>query len=419
MMIQLATLPVALRGILANRLRSFLTILGVILGIASVIALTSVGEGSKQMVLDRIGDMGSNVLTVSPGSSSSGFVRGGMGSATTLTYEDAQAIAGSEAVTAVSLVAPVTSTSGQIIAGSNNDRSRIYGVTPVYEEVHDETVAEGQFIQQTHVDSKSSVCVLGSSVAETLFPDGSALGQTVKLSNRLFTVIGVLESTGTSMTSSDNSVFVPITTVMYRLDPERTTTGDHVISTIYLQATKSSKNDLAIEQVTAVLREEHDINTFLGDEDDFTVTSMQEIEETLTETSDTLTVLLTVTATIALLVAGIGIMNIMLVSVTERTREIGIRKAVGAKRRHILTQFVLEASSISIVGGLIGIGVGIGASNLLSGTIKLNREHIETSITPESIVMAFAVAIAIGIVAGVYPAFRASRLNPIDALRYE
>jgi len=221
------------------------------------------------------------------------------------------------------------------------------------------------------------------------------------------------------MTGSDYSVFVPITTVMYRLNPQRTTTGGHVISTIYLQATKNSKNDLAIEQVTAVLEERHDINPLLGDEDDFTITSMKDIEATLTETSDTLTVLLSVTAAIALLVAGLGIMNIMLVSVTERTREIGIRKAVGAKRRHILTQFLLEASSISIIGGLIGIGTGIGVSHLLSGTIKLNRENIVTSVTMESIILAFAVAVAIGIIAGVYPALRAARLNPIDALRYE
>ncbi|MDD5094763.1 MAG: ABC transporter permease [Dehalococcoidia bacterium] len=416
MIAQLATLPVALRGILANRLRSFLTILGVILGIASVIALTSVGQGSKQMVLDQIGQMGSNLLTVSPGSSSQGFVRQGAGSATTLTYEDAETIASSPDITAVKSVAPEASTSAQLVFGGENTRARVYGVTPQYEQVRKKTVAEGQFITQDDVDSKSNVCVLGSSIAETLFPDTDPVGQTLKLSSKLFTVVGVLESEG-GMMGSDNLVYVPITTVMYRLNPQRTSSGDHVISTIYLQAVSSSKNDRAIEQVSAVLRQEHEI--MLGDEDDFSITSQEEIEATLTETSDTLTSLLTVTAGIALLVAGLGIMNIMLVSVTERTREIGIRKAVGAKRRHILTQFLLEASTISIVGGLIGIGVGIGVSHLLSGSITLSQQTIQTVVTPNSIMLAFGVAVAIGLVSGLYPAMRASKLNPIDALRYE
>ncbi len=416
MIAHLSTLAVALRGIFANKLRSILTVLGVIIGIASVIALTSVGEGSRQMVLNQIGSMGSNLLTISPGASSSGFVRMAMGSATTLTYEDAEAIASSPNVTAVKVIAPEASASGQIVASGENAYGRIYGVTPEYEEVRSKTVASGQFITQANLDSKASVCVLGSSIAETLFPNTNPVGQTVKLSSRLFTVVGVLESEG-GMMGSDNSVYAPITTVMYRLNPQRTNDGGHVISNIYLQAVSTKKNDLAIEQVTAVLQAEHDIG--FGEDDDFTITSQQEIEETLTETSDTLTVLLSVTAAIALLVAGLGIMNIMLVSVTERTREIGIRKSVGAKRRHILIQFLLEASSISIIGGLIGIGAGIGASKILSGTITLNRSAIETVITPDTIILAFFVALGIGIVAGVYPAMRAARLNPIDALRYE
>jgi len=277
-------------------------------------------------------------------------------------------------------------------------------------------VAEGSFITQSHVDTIASVAVLGSGVAEDLFGEISPVGQTIKISNRQYTVIGVLESQE-GWGGSDDSVLVPITSVMNRLSPERTSEGDHIISSIYLQSVSEGQNDLAIAQVTEVLQEEHRIP--LGDEDDFNITSMQDIEETLTETSDTLTMLLTITAAIALLVAGLGIMNIMLVSVTERTREIGIRKAVGAKRRNILLQFLLEATTISVIGGLIGIGVGIGASKLLSGSITMNFSEIETVITPDTIVIAFLVAVGIGIVAGVYPAFRASRLNPIDALRYE
>ncbi|MBM3131779.1 MAG: FtsX-like permease family protein [Chloroflexi bacterium] len=415
-MTQIATLLIALRGIFSHKLRSFLTVLGVVIGIAAVIALTSVGEGSKKMITDRIGEMGSNLLTVQPGASSMGFVRGAHGSAETLTYEDAMAIADSSEVTAVRAVAPEAVTFAQVIAGGNNVYAGIYGVTPEYEKVRNKTVAEGAFITQSDVDTKALVVVIGSRVAEDLFGTASPIGQTVKLSKRQFTVIGVLKSEG-GFIGSDDSIYIPISVVMYRLNPQRTSSGDHVVSTIYLEAVSTGKNDLAIAQVTDLLRGRHEIA--LGDDDDFSITSQEEIEQTLTETSDTLTALLAITAAIALLVAGIGIMNIMLVSVTERTREIGIRKAVGAKRRNILMQFLLEASAISVIGGLIGIGVGIGASKLISGSITLNMSTIETVITPDTIVLAFFVALGVGIVAGVYPAMRAARLNPIQALRYE
>jgi len=415
-MTQISTLMIALRGIFSNRLRSFLTILGVIIGIASVIALSSVGEGSKQMITDQIGSLGSNLLIVSPGAASEGFRKMEQGSAQSLTYEDALAIAGSSEITAVSAVAPEVSTGAQVIAGAENVWVGINGVTPEYEGVRNKDVAEGSFITQSNVDTTASVAVLGSGVAGDLFGDISPVGQTIKISNRQYTVIGVLESQE-GWGGSDDSILAPITSVMNRLDPQRTSKGDHIISSIYLQSVSEGQNDLAIAQVTEVLQEEHRIP--LGDEDDFNITSMQDIEETLTETSDTLTMLLTITAAIALLVAGLGIMNIMLVSVTERTREIGIRKAVGAKRRNILFQFLLEATTISVIGGLIGIGAGIGASKLLSGSITMNFSEIETVITPDTVIIAFLVALGVGIVAGVYPAFRASRLNPIDALRYE
>jgi len=415
-MTQLSTLLIALRGIFANKLRSFLTVLGVIIGIASVIALSSVGEGSSQMIKDRIGSLGSNLLTVQPGSSSSGFVRGQMGSGQTLTYEDALAIASSSDMTAIKAVAPQASTNGQIVANGTNVNAQIYGETPEFLTVRDKTVAEGNFITQSDVDSKTLVCVLGSSVAENLFGTADPIGQTVRISGLKFTVVGVMESEE-GMMSADDSVYVPITVVIYRLSPQRTAGGGHVIRTIYMEEVSTKKNDLAIAQVTALLRERHDL---APDADaDFSITSQKDLMDTLTETSDTLTTLLTVTAAIALLVAGIGIMNIMLVSVTERTREIGIRKAVGAKRRNILMQFLLEASAISIIGGLIGIGVGIGVSYLLSGSITLNSSTIETVITPDTIIVAFFVALAVGIVSGIYPAMRAARLNPIDALRYE
>ncbi|MBT4511627.1 MAG: FtsX-like permease family protein [Chloroflexi bacterium] len=415
-MTQISTLVIALRGIFANRLRSSLTILGVIIGIASVIALSSVGEGSKQMITERIGSLGSNLLTVSSGAASQGFIRMGQGSSQTLTYEDASAIASSPDVTAVKAVAPEASTNAQVVAGGENVNARVYGVTPEYEEVRAKTVAGGNFITQTDVDTSASVAVLGSGVGEDLFGQMNPVGQTIKIDKRPYTVVGILESEE-GMMGSDDSIFIPITSVMNRLSPQRDSEGDHVIGSIYLQAVGDNQNDLAIAQVTEVLQDEHRIA--LGDEDDFSISSMQDIEETLTETSDTLTMLLTITAAIALLVAGLGIMNIMLVSVTERTREIGIRKAVGAKRRNILMQFLLEALTISVIGGLIGIGAGIGASKLLSGSITMNFSEIETVVTLDTVIIAFFVALGVGIVAGVYPAFRASRLNPIDALRYE
>jgi len=415
-MTQLSTLVIALRGIFANKLRSTLTVLGVIIGIAAVISLSSVGKGSSHMIEKRIGNMGANLLTIRSGSSSSGFVRGATGSAQTLTYEDALAIASSSEVTAIKGVAPVASTNAQVVATGENVNAGIIGVTPEYKEVRTKTVAEGDFITQDNVDNKTLACVLGSTVATDLFPDTDPIGQTVKISSLKLTVVGVMKSEE-GMMSADDSIYVPISVVMYRLNPKRTASGDHVVNNIYLEEVSTKKNDLAISQVTALLRDRHKLAE--TDDDDFSITSQKDIMATLSETSDTLTTLLTVTAAIALLVAAIGIMNIMLVSVTERTREIGIRKAVGAKRRNILLQFLLEASAISVIGGLIGIGVGIGVSHLLSGTITLERSPIETVITLNVIIMAFFVALGVGLVAGVYPAMRAARLNPIDALRYE
>ncbi|MFA4835200.1 MAG: ABC transporter permease [Dehalococcoidia bacterium] len=415
-MTQLSTLVIALRGIFANKLRSFLTVLGVIIGIASVIALSSVGQGSSQMIKDQIGSLGSNLLAVQPGAASSGFVRGAEGSRLSLTYEDAQALTSSPSMTAIKAVAPEASTRGQVVAAGANVNARVYGETPQFLEVRNKTVAKGQFITQPDVDSKALVCVLGSNVAEELFGNGDPLGQTVKINRLQFTVVGVMKSEQGIM-SADDSIYVPITAVMYRLSPQHSSSGGHSVGSIYLEAVNTKQNDLAIAQVTGLLREQHRIA--LGDADDFSITSQKDLMNTLTETSDTLTMLLTIIGAISLLVAGIGIMNIMLVSVTERTREIGIRKAVGAKRRNILMQFLLEASAISIIGGLIGIGVGIGTSKLLSGAITLGASTIETVITPNTIILAFFVALAVGIVSGIYPAMRAARLNPIDALRYE
>src|SRR4030043_335841 len=259
-MTHLSTLIIALRGIFSNKLRSFLTVLGVVIGIASVIALSSVGKGSSQMIEDQIGSMGANLLTVRAGFSFSGpgfaFVRGAIGSGQTLTYEDAQAIFSSSEVTAIKAVAPVASTNAQVVATGENVRASVLGVTPEYTEVRVKTVAEGDFIILDDVDSRTLGCVLGSSVAETLFPNGDPIGQTVKISSLKFTVVGIMESEE-GMMGGDDSVYVPISVVMYRLNPNRTSSGDHIVNNIYLSATSTKKNDLAMAEVTELLRGRH------------------------------------------------------------------------------------------------------------------------------------------------------------------
>jgi putative ABC transport system permease protein len=326
---------------------------------------------------------------------------------------DAEAIA---ELSSVAAVAPQVGTFAQVVAGSENTNTQILGVTPEYSSVRNYQVADGEFITDAQVEAKSLVVVLGSNVAETLFGDTSAVGQYIKVNGRQFKVIGVLESKGsTGLGSQDDIVIAPITTVQYRLSSSQTVSGQKTVQTIYVEVVSAKETDTAIQQITSLMEQRHDIT---NGQDDFTITSQQETIDTLKESTQVWVILLGAIAGISLLVGGIGIMNIMLVSVTERTREIGIRKALGAKRRDILLQFLVEAALMSLIGGAIGVLVGWGFSALISG-MSLGGTTIDTVMSVNIPILAVSVSAAIGILFGLYPAYRAARLNPIEALRYE
>lgn len=409
------TLRTAFRSIAANKMRSSLTVLGIIIGVAAVISLMSIGQGSQSAITANIEALGTNLLFVRSGATNIQGVRGAQGSLNTLTLEDAEALVDSSLAPAVKAVAPQVQTFTQIIAGKLNTFTQVLGVTPEYESVRNFPVAEGRFISDADVKNKALVVVLGNDVAATLFEGENPIGQTVKISGRQFKVIGVLVSKGsTGMGSSDDVLIAPITTVQTRLYSQRTTSGSESVQTINVQVVSAEETDAAIEQITAILRQRHKIT---GD-DDFTISSQQETIDTLKESTQVWVLFLGAIAGISLLVGGIGIMNIMLVSVTERTREIGIRKAVGAKRRDILLQFLVESAILSLTGGGIGVLVGWGVSLLVSG-ISLGGTSITTVMSADILILAVSVSAAIGIIFGLYPAYRAARLNPIEALRYE
>jgi putative ABC transport system permease protein len=405
---------IALRSLAANKLRSSLTMLGIIIGVAAVIALMGVGRGASAAIDSQINSMGTNLLFVSPGSTNSSGVRTAQGSAQTLTYEDALALNDPENLPAVAAVAPQVETMGQVVYMGNNVNTRIAGVTADYGPVRNYTVQDGEFVTEAHVQAKSSVVVLGANVANTLFSDGSPVGQSVRINNITFKVIGVLTAKGGSgMGNQDDMVVVPITTAMARLSRNRAGSGN-VISQISVQVVDANQMDAAIEQISAVLRDRHNIRY----EDDFTVRSQQDMLESATAITDVLTLFLGGVAGISLLVGGIGIMNIMLVSVTERTREIGIRKAIGATKKDVLSQFLTEATILSVLGGLVGVATGAGIAHLISG-VSVGTMTLQPVISMDSVLLATLFSLGVGLFFGIYPAFRAASLNPIDALHYE
>ena len=408
----LVNLSLAIRSILSNKVRASLTMLGIIVGVAAVICLVSLGKGLTATITNQIEGLGSNLIFVEPGVPPE---HGPLGSTGELTYEDAEAIAGAS-LSSVEQIAPVTSSIAQVIAGDKNVNITILGTIPESIQISSDKVDEGQYISERDVEARAMVCVLGSKVANDLFKDIDPIGQTMRINSRTFTVIGVMQSNGGLM-SSDNSVFVPITTAIYRFGMEGTSTGEHKVAYIVIKATSENDIDSASEQITTLLRERHHITT--GKADDFTVTSQKKILSSFTIITTELTLFLGAIAGIALLVGGIGIMNIMLVSVTERTREIGIRKAVGAKRRDILMQFLIEAITISLIGAMIGVLCGWGLAELVSSIgISLRELKLTAVITPDVVLLAAGVAVAIGIFFGSWPAMRAARLNPIEALRH-
>ena len=405
----------AVSSLATHKLRAGLTLLGVVIGIAAVITLMAIGRGVQATITQRIESLGTNLLFVRPGEVSQRGVAGGQGSAATLTIEDAAALTDPLFAPSVSAVAPELSTTGQVVAGRSNTSTRIYGVTPEYFTVRNFELSSGRFITAGHVDSASQVAVLGSEVAETLFGLRDPVGQRVRINGRQFEVIGVLESKGGSRWFSfDDQVVVPLTTAYYRLSSQRTAQGGMNVQTINVQVRNVEDMTPAIQEVATVLRLRHRIT---GD-DDFSITSQQETIEALEETTGTFVVFLAAIAGISLLVGGIGIMNIMLVSVTERTREIGIRKAMGAKYRDIMLQFVSEATLLSLGGGTAGVLLGMLLSWLLDGRNLLGRPT-QTEFSTETAVMALLVSAGIGLFFGIYPAMRAARLHPIEALRSE
>ncbi|HAL47175.1 MAG: FtsX-like permease family protein [SAR202 cluster bacterium] len=399
----------------ANKMRAGLTLLGMVIGVTAVISLMAIGKGAQESITSRIESLGTNLLFVRPGASSQGGVFGGQGSAGTLTLDDAYAMLDPTLTPSVAAAAPELSIGGQIVAGRENTSTQIIGVTPEYEFVRNYSVASGSFVTAGHVLNRSEVVVLGSRVAETLFGFRDPVGQTVRINARQFEVIGVLESQGGSAFGLfDDQALVPVTTAYYRLSAQRTNQGGVSVGSINVQVRDGYDMDTAVDEIATLLRLRHRTT----EEDDFTVSSQQETIETLEETTDVFIMFLGGIAGISLLVGGIGIMNIMLVSVTERTREIGIRKAMGAKRRDILFQFVSEASLLSLGGGIAGVVAGYVLARMLDGR-DLAGQPFETAFSTDIAALALVVSVVIGLFFGIYPAMRAARLHPIDALRYE
>ncbi|MDY6877837.1 MAG: ABC transporter permease [Chloroflexota bacterium] len=416
----LESLRVALGGLVVNKMRSGLTMLGVIIGVGAVIALMSVGEGAQVSITDQITSVGTNLLTVMPGPARFGPVQGATGSAATLTYDDAEALSDPHNVPDAVVVAPVYSKSTQVIFGDANINSSVLGTTDAYQSAQNLEVASGRFIEQKDVDKRANVAVLGHQAAQDLFGGFDPIGQKIKVAlsgengGRVsLTVIGVLEEKGGSaMGSADDAVFVPISTAQTKIFDGRNARGELLVTQVNVVAASEDHTAAVEDQINALLRGRHGLG--LDEDADFRVMNQADMLEMANEITGILTVFLGAIAGISLLVGGIGIMNIMLVSVTERTREIGIRKAVGARKADILTQFLMEAVVLSLLGGLIGILLGVGLGKLVDMT------GVMTSVvTLDSVLMAVGFSLAVGLFFGIYPANQAAGLNPIEALRYE
>jgi putative ABC transport system permease protein len=404
----------ALDSLNANKMRSMLTILGIVIGVAAVIAMLSIGRGATASITSRIESFGTNLVYVTPGSSSQNGVRSAAGSAGTLTIDDANALTELNNIVAVS---PMTESFVQIIYLGQNTRTRLMGVTPSYQDVASLTLQDGEFITDENESGRSLVVVLGSTVAEDLFGTTSGVvGQTVRMNGQPFKVVGVLTSTGgTGFLNQDDQVIVPLSTALYRLVGGERFRGSNVISQISIKASNAKVVDTVVADATALMRERH--GTVEG-ADDFTVTSQKATLAAATQVTDILTIFLGGIAGISLLVGGIGIMNIMLTTVSERTHEIGLRKAIGAQRRDILMQFLVESMLLSLIGGLIGVGIGWGIAQMM-GRIQIGGSAITPVVGLDSVLLSTLFSMAVGLFFGIYPATRASRLQPVEALRYE
>ena len=404
---------IAIRAIAANKMRSFLTALGIIIGIAAVITMLAIGQGSKASIKDNIAEMGSNMIMIHPGADMRGGVRQDASSMETLKQTDYDAI--KDECNYISAISPSVSSNGQWINGNNNTQSSIYGVNQDYLTIRQLKIADGEMFTDSDIKTAAKVCVLGQTVVDYLFPDGSdPIGRVVRFNSIPFRVIGVLKKKGYNSMGMDQDdlVLAPYTTVMKRI------LAQTYLSEIVCSAITEEASEPAQDQITQILRRTHKLkdatNTTEGDDDDFNIRSQEEISSMMNSTMSTITILLGSVAGISLIVGGIGIMNIMYVSVTERTREIGLRMSVGARGIDILNQFLIEAILLSVTGGIIGVILGVSIS------VSLQQfAHVATQIEPWSIIMSFAVCTFTGVFFGWYPAKKAARLDPIEAIRYE
>ena len=400
-------IKIAVRALANNKLRGFLTMLGIIIGVASVITMLAIGQGSKRSIQAQISEMGSNMIMIHPGADVRGGVRQDASAMETLKLQDYENIV--DETRFVSAVSPSVNSSGQAIYGANNAPTTVYGISPDYLEIRRYKVEDGDMFTEQDIQTAAKVCVVGKTVVDNLFPDGgNPVGKVIRFQKLPFRIVGVLESKGYNSMGMDQDdlILAPYTTIQKK-----------VLAITHLQgitcsALKEEYTDQAIDEITEILRRNHKLKE--SDDDDFTIRSQQELSTMLTSTTDMMTVLLAAVAGISLLVGGIGIMNIMYVSVTERTREIGLRMSVGARGIDILSQFLIEAILISITGGIIGILIGIGASFAVK-----NIAHWPIYIQGWSVLLSFAVCTITGVFFGWYPAQKASNLDPIDAIRYE
>jgi putative ABC transport system permease protein len=408
-------LQVAVESIVAHKMRAILTMLGIIIGVAAVLTTMGIGRGAAASITERIESQGTNLLTVNPGASNTGGLSGGSGSAGTLTMGDAQMIMDSALHPGVASVAPEYNANARLVYGSTNSQNQVTGITAAYEHVRNLEVASGRFMTEAEIEQQSQVVVLGSELAGDLFEAENPVGLSVRIDAQPFQVVGVLEeSGGFGRNTSDTQAFVPIGIAQGRLFNAPRYRGDYTVSSISVQATGPESVDAAQQEIETTLRLRHNLGA--DDENDFDIFNQASLLETAADITQTLTIFLGSIGAISLLVGGIGIMNIMLVSVTERTREIGLRKAIGAHDSDILLQFLVEALVLCFFGGLIGVGLAFGLATLFA---QIPAFTFKVVISPDSLALALGFSVLAGLIFGIYPAMRATKLDPIEALRSE